>query len=241
MHSSESFVTDTPENPNSGRDLVVIDALNDWTCTACSQPGDLMFMEDAGPVCLACADMDHLVYLPRGNTALTRRARKSSGLSAVVVRFSGSRRRYERQGTLVELAALDAAEVACLADAEVRARRQVRDGERRAAADAEFEVALAGAIVKLFPACPPERATEIATHTSRRGSGRVGRSAAGRELQPEAVTLAVVAAIRHGDTNYDNLLMGGVERGEARAHVQADIDVILQRWRAHGSGETPLP
>jgi hypothetical protein len=228
-------VTDTPENPNSGRDLVVIDAIKDWACTACGQPGDLMFMEDGGPVCMACADMDHLVYLPRGNAALSRRARKSSVLSAVVVRFSRSRRRYERQGILVERAALDAGEEACLADAEVRARRQVRDEERRAADDAEFEVAVAGAILGLFPACPTERATEIASHTGRRGSGRVGRSAAGRQLEPEAVTLAVVAAIRHGDTDYDDLLMAGVERGEARARVQADIDVLLRSWRAQGS------
>jgi hypothetical protein len=29
-------------------------------------------------VCLACADLDHLVFLPSGDTALTRRARKHS-------------------------------------------------------------------------------------------------------------------------------------------------------------------
>jgi len=228
-------VDDTPGNPTDEGDLVVIDALNEWTCTACSQPGDLMSMEDGGPVCLSCADLDHLVYLPRGNTALTRRSRKSSTLSAVVVRFSRPRRRYERQGVLVESAALAAAEVACLADAEARARQQLRDRERRAAADAEFEVALAARILELFPGCPPDRATEISTHTGRRGSGRVGRSAAGRNLEPEAVTLAVVAAVRHGHTDYDNLLMAGVDRGEARARVQADIDVLLQSWRAQES------
>ena len=81
-------MSDTPGTPAEGRDLVVIDALNDWTCTICGQPGDLMFMEDGGPLCMTCADLDHLVYLARGNTALTRRARQSSGLSAVVVRFS---------------------------------------------------------------------------------------------------------------------------------------------------------
>ena len=197
----------------------MIDALNDWTCASCAESGDFMFMEDGGPLCLACADLDHLVYLPRGNTALTRRARKSSTLSAVVVRFSRARKRYERQGVLVEPAALDAAEVACLADAEARALRRGRDEERRASADAEFEVALAGAILELFPACPSARATEIAIHTGRRGSGRVGRSAAGRNLEPEAVTLAVAAAVRHVDTDYDQLLMAGVDRGEARARV----------------------
>jgi hypothetical protein len=209
----------------------VIDALNDWTCTTCSEAGDLMLMEDGGPVCMSCADLDHLVYLARGDTALTRRARKSSGLSAVVVRFSRARKRYERQGVLVEPAALEAAEEACLADAESRARRRARDEEYRARADAGFEVALAEAILELFPACPPGRATEIAAHAGRRGSGRVGRSAAGRNLEAEPVTLAVVAAVRHGDTDYDNLLMAGVDRGEARARIQPDVELLLQRWR----------
>ena len=154
-----------------------------------------------------------------------------SSLSAVVVRFSRSRRRYQRQGVLVEAAALEEAEAACLADAEARALRQERDRARRATADAEFEVTLAEAILELFPACPPEQAREMATHTGRRGSGRVGRSAAGRNLEPDAVTLAVAAAVRHGDTDYDELLMAGVERGEARARVQADIDARLRRWR----------
>jgi hypothetical protein len=26
------------------------------------------------PLCLSCADLDHLIYLPRGDAALTRRA-----------------------------------------------------------------------------------------------------------------------------------------------------------------------
>ncbi len=78
-------------------DLVVIWARHDWTCTRCSTTsGGLLIMEDGGPVCLACAGMDHLVYLPRGDAGLSRRAKLASGVSAVVVRWSGSRRRYER-------------------------------------------------------------------------------------------------------------------------------------------------
>ena len=41
----------------------------------------------------------------------------------------------------------------------------------------------------------------------------------------------MVAAIRHVDTDYDDLLMAGIDRGEARARVQADVDLLLQRWR----------
>ena len=79
-------------------------------------------MEGDQPLCLRCADLDHLVFLPRGNTALTRRASKHSTLRAVVVQFSRTRKRYERQSVLVEEAALERAEQECLADAEARGR-----------------------------------------------------------------------------------------------------------------------
>jgi hypothetical protein len=92
-------------------DLVVVSPLKDWTCHACGGSGDLLLlMEDAGPLCMACAEMDHLVFLPAGDAPLTRRAKRASELSAVVVRFSRSRRRYERQGALVEPDALERAQ-----------------------------------------------------------------------------------------------------------------------------------
>jgi hypothetical protein len=188
-------------------------------------------MEDRGPVCMSCADLAHLVFLPRGDTALTRRARKHSRLSAVVVRFSRSRRRYERQGVLVEEAAIAQAEAECLGDEDARARQRERSAERRESEDVAFQRELAREIARLFPACPAERREEIAAHTAQRGSGRVGRTAAARALDPEAITLAVVAAIRHGDTDYDDLLMAGVDRGEARQRIHADVEQTLEAWR----------
>ena len=71
-------------------------------------------------MCLACADMEHLVFLPSGDAAVTRRAKKHSTLSAVVLKWNRARKRYERQGLLVESEALEQAEKECLADAEVR-------------------------------------------------------------------------------------------------------------------------
>jgi hypothetical protein len=62
--------------------------------------------ESKGALCLAGADLDQLVFLPTGDAALTRRARKHSVLSAVVLKFSKARGRYERQGLLVEEQAL---------------------------------------------------------------------------------------------------------------------------------------
>lgn len=197
----------------------------------CSGTGDLLIMEGPGPVCLVCADLDHLVFLPAGNTALTRRARKASALSAVVVRFSRSRGHYERQGLLVGEAALEQAEQECLADEEARSRRRQRDEQRRAEQDLEFQAELATEVRRLFPGCPARRAEAIAQHAGARRSGRIGRSAAGRALDPEAVTLAVAASVRHIDTPYDALLMSGVARGDARAQVIDEVGAVLDAWR----------
>jgi hypothetical protein len=48
----------------------------------------------------------------------------------VVVRFSRARKRHERQGLLVEEAAVERAEQQCLSDEEARARRHERDRQR---------------------------------------------------------------------------------------------------------------
>jgi hypothetical protein len=219
------------EKRSRAPDLVVISPLKDWICGECGGSGDLLFMEGDGPLCLDCADLGHLVFLPSGDTALTRRARKASGLAAVVVRFSRSRGRYERQGLLVEEEALAQAEVACLADEEVRERRRRRDAEYRKGEDLVFPDAFGSQIIRLFPRCPEERATAIAAHAGTRGSGRVGRSAGGRALDPDAVTLAVVASVRHNDTGYDQLLMSGTPRAEAREQVRSEIKRVLGAWR----------
>ena len=94
-------------------DLVVIAASNPWTCTQCRREcsvGALLMMEDSGPYCMDCALLGHLEYLPAGNAALTRHAKRLSDLSAVIVRWSRSRKRYERQGILADPAAIEQAE-----------------------------------------------------------------------------------------------------------------------------------
>lgn len=215
----------------------MISSLNrEWTCGECSGTGDLLIMEGPGPLCMTCAEMDHLVYLPSGDAALTRRAKKESRLSAVVVRFSRARKRYERLGILVDEAALQRAESECLADEEARGRRRAREDLRRAEHDLAFQDELAAEILRLFPGCTRERAGAIARHAGARGSGRVGRSAAGQALDPQALTLAVAAAVRHEDTGYDLLLMRGVPRDAAREQVQDETDQVLARWREPGPG-----
>jgi hypothetical protein len=226
------------DSSSEAKELVVFDILRESQCADCGKRlpgGDFLFMEGARPLCLSCADLDHLVYLPRGDTALTRRARKHSSLSAVVVRFSRSRKRYERQGVLIEEPALEQAEQECAADADQRSVRRERADAYRDKQDQILAMRMAESIRRMFPGCPLEEARAIARHTSVRSSGRVGRTAAGRALEEEALQAAVIAAVRHRHTKYDRLLMNGVDRMEARDAVRDKIDDVLERWRG-GSG-----
>jgi len=178
--------------------------------------------------------LDHLVFLASGDAALTRRARKYSRLSAVVLKFSRARRRYERQGLLVEETALDLAEEECLADFEVRELRKEREAERRAGLDEQFVQQFAHKIRELFPHMETGREQGIAEHACLKYSGRIGRSGAAKSLDENAVLLAVVAHIRHRETNYDELLGRGWERSDARSAVAGRIDEVLSRWQAAG-------
>ena len=186
---------------------------------------------ERGCLCLACADVDHLVFLPPGDAALTRRARKHSTLCAVVLKWSSARRRYERQGLLVEGQALERAEQECLHDAEARKRRAQREADRRVEQDEAFVGNFANRIRQLFPSCPVDRSHTIAEHACRKYSDRVGRSAAAKRLDEEAIELAVVAHVRHCETPYDELLARGWDRRDARDRVRADVEHILEHWR----------
>ena len=128
-------------------DLRVFISSRDSRCDECKEDlgpkAWITLAGNKGALCLSCGDLDHLIFLPSGDAALTRRARKHSTLSAVVLKWSKARKRYERQGLLVDEAALRQAEIECLADKEARAQRRVREAERRG------ELAdLAGAITK---------------------------------------------------------------------------------------------
>lgn len=150
----------------------------------------------------------------------------------MILRFSRARKRYERQGLLVEEAALQQAEQECAADAPERAAQRELAAERRVEDDRKLAAKMTAAIRELFPGCSPKEAASIAAHTTVRSSGRVGRTAAGQSLDPAAITAAAVAAIRHNHTRYDELLMAGVPRFEARAAIRDDLEAVLERWRA---------
>jgi hypothetical protein len=56
---------------------------------------------------MSCVGLDDLEFLPAGDALLSRRVKAKSSRRAVVVRFSRTRRRYERQGLLVEPSVLE--------------------------------------------------------------------------------------------------------------------------------------
>ena len=215
-------------------ELKVFISTQDASCGECGEnlgrKAWITLNDEKGALCLSCADLDHLIFLPSGEAALTRRARKHSTLTAVVLQWSRARKRYERQGLLVEAEALEQAEQECLADSEARARRREREVARRVELDRHYVESFAERVRDLFPGCPAGREQVIAEHACLKYSGRVGRSAAAKNLDENAIRLAVIAHIRHAETDYDELLASGYDRRVARAQVTEAVDRILARW-----------
>src|SRR5712692_2411737 len=194
MNANSTFVRTDPRLETVSRrdEIVVFQIVRDSACAECGEElgkGRFLRMETERPLCLRCADLDQLVFLERGDAALTRRASRYSTLCAVVVRFSRTRKRYERQGVLVEEQAVVRAEHECLSDAEARRLARERAAERRQAHDAEYVAIFAQRVGDLFPGCPVAERRDIAEHACQKYSGRIGRSAAAKELQANAVDL----------------------------------------------------
>jgi hypothetical protein len=216
-------------------EIVVFMVRRETKCAECGRElfdGNLLRLENERPLCLDCADLGHLEFLASGNAALTRRATKYSPLRAVVVRWARAQKRYERQGILVTPEAIRQAETECLADGDSRARQRERAAVLREVEDREYESAVAEKMKALFPGCPPDEAARIAAWTCHKHSGRVGRSAAAKEFDPQALKLAVIAHIRHQHTRYDELLMEHDDRAFAREQVREKIEQMLSRWES---------
>ncbi len=223
----------TPPQSKPGEILVFIIRSSSAQCDECGVQmgkGSFIRLVEGKPRCLECADLDRLDFLPSGNVALTRRATKYSPLRAVVLQWSRSRKRYERQGIMVAGEAIERAEKECLSDAEQRERNRLRAAMRREVHDAVYVKSVAEAILALFPGCPKKEAAHIAEWTCQKHSGRVGRSAAAKEFDAQALRLAVIAHIRHEHTPYDALLMKHDDRGLARQQVREAIDAVLAKW-----------
>ena len=227
------------QRPGSGMrynpdDIVVLIVKRDSECSECGKEllsGSFLRMENDKPLCLSCADLDHLEYLPSGDACVTRRSTKYSKIRAVVVKWSRSRKRYERQGILAEPEAIERAMEDCAADADAREARRERGAIKRAALDKEYVEEFANQIRTLFPGCPPSAEHKIAEHACEKYSGRVGRAQFAKEFDADAIVFAVQAHIRHQYTEYDELLMKGYERLLARGEVRDKVDDVLERWR----------
>lgn len=202
-------------------DLAVFELVTGTACSACGKDlgkGCLLRVVEGNPRCMSCAGLGHLVILPRGDAALTRRARKHSSVSAVILRWSRARKRYERQGALVEPEALARAEEECRADGERRAEARGKAAVRREVVDARYVAEFAARVRDRYPGCPAVEAATIAGHACEKHSGRVGRSAAAKEFDRDKIDLAVRAHVRHIHTDYDER-----SRGAPRSR---------RRWRA---------
>lgn len=216
-------------------DIKVFICLQDSTCSECGKNlarNELITLDsNKKNICLSCADLQHLIFLPSGDAALSRRARKYSTLSAVVFKLNRSRKVYERQGLLVESNGLELAEKECLSDKDYRERRKERESIRRAQMDQKYIQEFAIKIHELYPGCPEGREYDIAEHACLKYSGRVGRSASAKKFSEDSIRLAVIAHIRHVKTNYDELLSQGCDRDDARMFVEDTVTSILLKWR----------
>ncbi|MBP9692477.1 MAG: hypothetical protein KBD90_04000 [Alphaproteobacteria bacterium] len=108
--NGQSRVKEKLEKPP---ELVAFSILKPSQCSQCQEElgkGRLLYVEGEQSFCLNCAGFGDLVFLPSGDASLTRSVTQYSKVSLVVVRFSRARKRYEREGILVEEHALQKAE-----------------------------------------------------------------------------------------------------------------------------------
>jgi hypothetical protein len=199
----------------------VIAARDPASCETCGRTDGLQLARDYrghGSRCLRCSRLDHLVFLPSADGALTRRSVQASGTSVVVDWWnpqpvSRSRRGYrphppgdrrERLGVLVDLPALESAARQCLADPSALADRRQRDRRRAAKGGTPWED-VADLIRQRYPGCP--RADVIAYHVAIRCPGGVDG--------------AVAESVGHVDARGDEIR----------------VAAVLDAWRA---GVVPL-
>lgn len=219
-------------------DRIVFILRRDTRCSRCAKElgkGNFICLSGNDALCLDCAGLARLEFLPSGDAAITRRATKYSSQHVVVMKKSAARKRSERQGILAEPEAIRRAEEESAADADQRAQRREKEAVRREAADRAYIKRFAKAISEHYPGRPEEDADEIAQHACQKYSGRVGRSAAAKQFDAGAVRLAVIAHIRHKYTRYDRLLVRYDDRGLARQEIQPKIEEILDKWENPGS------
>jgi len=203
-------------------------------CSKCAGQvgiGDRITLDETNATCAQCAGIADLVFLPSGDTALTRRATLHTGKKYPVLKFSRARKRNERQGVLVTQEALDQAKLECETDASEREGKQAVAAKRREKQEVEYHATFAMKIRELFPAAPQGVEVIIAEHACQKYSDRVGRAAGAKQLNPKYVDRAVVAHIRHAQTEYESLYDKGFEKDDARREIREKVHEVAARWR----------
>lgn len=113
-------------------DRIVFILRRDTQCGRCAKElgkGNFICLSGNDALCLDCAGVAHLEFLPSGDAAITRRATKYSSQHVVVMKKSAARKRFERQGILAEPEAIRRAEEESAADADQR-KKAPREGSR---------------------------------------------------------------------------------------------------------------
>ncbi|MFB1295730.1 hypothetical protein ACAG24_009465 [Mycobacterium sp. pW049] len=150
-----------------------------WFCANCGGIHDLI-LDDSG-LCLDCAGLGHLVFLPSGAAALTRRTEKAAPVSAVVIRANT---RNTRHGIIADQRAIELAAVECLPDGQLLPGR-----------DKDLRRDIADAIREEFPGCPRDRADAIAYDAALRR-----RHAHSGATDPDYIRAIVQDSVRRIDT-----------------------------------------
>lgn len=210
------------------------------TCRQCKgviEQGKMLLAanEKGSGLCALCADLKGLQLLPPGDAAMTRRSKKFSTRTVVVQEWNNKRKRYERLGQFVEPSAIEKARLECAADSKQREEKNARAAVVRSEEDRLYRREFARKIRELFPSMPANRETLIAEHACEKYSGRVGRTAAAKEFDEAMITRAVIAHIRHTETEYDNQFGKGKRKREIREEIRPEIMQMLRRWK-----RTPL-
>ena len=232
--NAETSEPDLDPKADKPREIVVFSIVRDTRCAGCGArlgKGRFLFKENDKACCMGCADLDHLVYLPAGSSKMTRRAKKYSPLSAVVVRFSRTRKRYERQGLLVESAALKRAEEECFSNEELADRRWDDKLNRNSVYTAALVAALTKKIRADLSGCPQDSASEIAEIAAYRTGKRIGRTAGAPDLEQIELPEVVFSWVRVHHTGYDKHRMEGMERETACDAVRSEAARVVRKWQ----------
>lgn len=164
-------------------------------------------------------------FVPKGNVYITANCRKRThaiGATVYLVVGPKVKGRANVKGIRVPY---DVYQEVAAAEQQTRAKRAAQVQAKDDAGSRAFEAE----VRRLFPHAPPDSVAAIARHALVKRSRRVGRSTM-MDMEHK-VRLAVVAHIRHVETDYEALLSkGGMEREDARRQTWQRTNEVADQW-----------